>query len=307
MASLVKRPLKLLCPCGYQRTLPDSLNGKKVVCPKCKKVLRVMRVERLAELFIKCPYCKLTQGYSGVLSRCCKCKRELVLPQSAELEQTSCRRPTPIDSEANVAADENSLGTIPEFDIRTKISSGSRIGVVRFGAVFLMTIGSVLIAYLSYSRFKQHDQPPRPTQTRNVEQKPSTAVPRHGESIGKAPRLKSPSIDIEAAEVEYGQALDQMSSELIGERLFLVITFRNLSECEISTVDLSIRFNDGEPSKHVHNFGSSNSLEALSTCRIELDFAPNRRAEQVTVACNKVTSGSQSDSTRVVKTFLVSE
>lgn len=38
--------LNLLCPCGFSKRLPSKFDGKKVVCPKCRRVLSVTRVKR---------------------------------------------------------------------------------------------------------------------------------------------------------------------------------------------------------------------------------------------------------------------
>ena len=89
--------LKVLCPCGFSKQIPSSFDGKKVVCPKCRKVLSVTRVKR-AILLTQCPYCQKTQRFDRASDVCRACKKSFKPPKFVEALEQKCVSESSSDS-----------------------------------------------------------------------------------------------------------------------------------------------------------------------------------------------------------------
>ena len=75
--------LKLICPCGFSKEIPSKFDGKKIVCPKCRKVLSVTKVKR-AKLLIQCPYCQKAQRFDITVDACRSCQKSFKPPRQIE-------------------------------------------------------------------------------------------------------------------------------------------------------------------------------------------------------------------------------
>jgi hypothetical protein len=105
--------------CGHTTGASDKYAGKKVLCPKCKAVIKVPQagIQAAAKkpdiIKFRCPHCNqkigLSPKYAGRQVRCAKCKNTLKVPKTASASK-------PLSLPKKAAEDFNSFDNILDFD-----------------------------------------------------------------------------------------------------------------------------------------------------------------------------------------------
>jgi len=232
-----KKPLKLVCPCGYRKRLPEKFAGKKLVCPKCSTVLRIERLIKVAKVFSQCPYCKENSSFKYDRTTCKHCSREFKLPDHLATPAHS-NPPVPMALAVMAYRKRRSLFSLLIFNL---------LGIT-------LTAASAFLIWDKYGeqlgiRNEANPQskatvpnslPPK----RSLQPKPVATLPPKTQ-----PKLVSPSIEILSLKPEVSQLLDSLDSEVVGAGLVLEIEIRNLSPCEITKTEMSVELDDGMAEK----------------------------------------------------------
>ncbi len=254
-------PLNLLCPCGYSKQIPSKFDGKKVVCPKCRNVLSVARVER-AQLLTRCPYCGTAQRFDPKADSCTSCKKSFRLPkyiETLELKIASQMASLPMPTEegsndgllVNVSTD--SQPAIRPAPLRPR----DRSLLWPIFVNFALLMGSFIVAWVvigeklglpdpSTALGLKKSVPGRSTpdggqekQTAIDEQPPVASVP-HVNSATIAPKLLAPSIAIIEGQFVVDQVLDQQTSKPVGFRTVIDLGLKNLTRCQIVNIAFKV-------------------------------------------------------------------
>lgn len=259
------KPLRLVCRCGYRKALPERFAGKKVVCPKCSSVLRIERLaKKTADLLVRCPWCDDVSDLNLEKPACGFCKRELefdvfVGPLGAQpAAKPAQSKPNP-PAAIPVAVPQDKEDA-DEINIET---SGPAVGgdlynyldkrPSSFGALFskLVVLGLLgAVGYLLWDKYGDELglKKAEVAQGYEVIETPGSETPLvSGEKV--PPRLTSPSIELLEIERDIAQALDPVTSEVHGTKLFLEINFRNLSPCEITKIEAQVQLMNGAVGK----------------------------------------------------------
>ena len=241
-AQVPEQPLDLLCPCGYTKKIPSKYDGQKIVCPKCRRVLRIEKIRLLAELLVRCPYCKSTQQYDNEVINCSSCKREFDYPKFAMNSDappldSSSKNPEP-GVEIKVGSSNSKIAVRPKRKRKTNSAIRKMTSALSF---FLPTVLIVAIWHLYGDRL---DLPQlRIFGNRQQVTVATNEIELQSNYINKntSPKLLSPSVRIAEVGFSYDQALNVVTSKVDGVKLFVDVKVQNLTACQIDNIIFTVR------------------------------------------------------------------
>ena len=313
-----QKPLDFICPCGYRKKIPASFNGKKVVCPKCHTALKIRRMLKTASVLIRCPYCKINDEYSPDNNFCIHCEREYELPDVVKPPTMPTASPTKLSQQTRPAPQfaPQSAPVAQSVDVQsqqsgpaintgaTSVASRRKKGGNNLLSNLFGIVICGLLGFLVWDKFGERlGLPPIPgMQTNNsivgVPVKDTNEKPK------SPPKLTSPSIEILDIVASEGQGLDQVTSEVVEPRLSLEINLKNLSECEITRVQYSLQFLNGEKKLPVKKFVQEFTTPKFqpNTVRTSFKDFPIQDITGVKVSIFRVWADDQSDAKTIEKT-----
>ena len=314
------KPLRLVCRCGYRKSLPAKFAGRKVVCPKCTTVLRIERIKKIAELLVRCPWCRDLSKLNLENKVCDSCEREFEFNVSVgPLGKEGAAKATPSVAVALPARNDEDDGIRIEASgpaVATDLSAYRRKRRSIVGLLISNLIGFCIIGALGYLLWDKYGEELglKEPQVIAVETVPSReqTVPTDTPLAVKeeqlttkekpSPKLTSPAIELLGVEHDVAQALDPVSSEVVGSKLFLEINFRNLSLCDITKFEARVQLIDGtstkRATKEVFEFERPVSPQESRTAVATL---PVQSFTGVKVTVTEVWASDQSDATEIVK------
>ena len=312
--------LKLLCPCGFSKRLPSSFDGKKVVCPKCKKVLSVTKVKR-ARLLTQCPYCQKAQRFEDNLDLCRSCNKSFKTPKLIEelrrKSETQDSTASPVGEEGSRSDSPIDVGPQPQVAVvpaRKKPRKRSVVWQV-LAAIFYIG-GSTIVAWIvageklglpsigevtGLSPKVSHPVASVGTPEAAAVSDDAQANPDAVQSEADSPKLLSPSVSILGGEFVVDQLLDQQTSKPVGSKTMIDLQVKNLTRCEIVNIvfKLDCTQEDGEiTTVSVDRVNFAQGLMSEATGVLSLVCEPGAW-ESIAVSIVSVESEDQADRTTI--------
>ena len=332
------KPLDFKCPCGYTKKLPVKYDGRKIVCPKCRTVLRIEKIRLEAELILRCPYCKNLHDYEEGLADCASCKKEFFIPKPALPKKPPARGNQNAPSPVVVTA-----GRKPSLTRKSKRRNPLLRRLSSLVTIFLPTMLIVAIWHFygddlgmptlpwkeAVAAIPKKSGPVRfasPSTAKvvaknelPVQQPQEKKIPSNNSSVSQiakklinenivpdSPKLLSPSLELVGANVTVEQALDSNTSNVLDWKRFLNIEIENLTRCTIDSVKFRIYLRDGQGKDFKTHLGAKTfSVPVGPEERREFDveLRTKKEIERVVVEIVKTKSGEQSDSTPIRHEF----